>query len=121
MREFGLSGKDAHLLAYLAFYGPCTVRELRTVFGHKPSTLTSILDRLENEQLIVRKAQPGDRRTFQIACTRKGIKMGKDARRRVEQFEEEVLQRVPKRDIEGFKRVLQAVTDVTGIELRKNK
>jgi DNA-binding MarR family transcriptional regulator len=118
-RELGLSGPEGHLLAYLAYYGPCTVREIRSVFGHKPSTLTSVLDRLEDERLIVRQPQPGDRRTFRVATTRKGMNLGKEARRAAEQFESEVLRRVRKQDLEGFTTVLQALTDVTGIELRK--
>ena len=45
VRDQGIEGADGHLLAYVAAYGPCRIAELRRVFGHKPSTLTSLLDR----------------------------------------------------------------------------
>ena len=47
--------------------GRCTA-----AFGHKRSTLTSILDRLEERRLIARTSDERDRRTFVVSLTKSG-------------------------------------------------
>ncbi|MDH3524889.1 MAG: MarR family transcriptional regulator [Acidobacteriota bacterium] len=119
MRGRGMEGADGHLLAFVAAYGPCGISELRRVFGHKPSTLTGLLDRLERNGWIARSIDPGDRRSFLITATPEGARAGREARRVVEAFEKKVLSRVEARDLEGFRRVLDALGEATQIQLRK--
>jgi DNA-binding MarR family transcriptional regulator len=45
---------------------------LHARFGHRRSTLTSVLDHLEQRALIERRTDPGDRRSFIVAPTRAG-------------------------------------------------
>ena len=108
-RELGLRGQDAHLLAYLTFYGPCTVSRLGEVFGHKPSTLTSMLDRLESDGYLVRRPNPDDRRSFRVDTTAAGTELGRRSRRVAEGCEAEILARITADDLAGFDRVLAAV------------
>lgn len=117
----GLSGGEAHLLSYLAAYGPCPVGELSRVFGHRPSTLTSILDRLESGGFARRVLDPEDRRSFQVSVTSEGRKAGREVTRIVEQFETEVLRRVSKAELAGFQALMQSVEDVTQVTLRKRR
>ncbi|MFQ5349950.1 MAG: MarR family winged helix-turn-helix transcriptional regulator [Thermoanaerobaculia bacterium] len=118
VREQGLEGAEGHLLAYVAAYGPARIAELRKVFGHKPSTLTGLLDRLERAGWIGRSVDPLDRRGFLIEATSAGARVGEQARRVVEEFEETLLAQVRKKDLEGFERVLDALAEVTQIQLR---
>lgn len=111
-------GWESHLLAYVGAYGPCRVSELRRVFGYHPSTMTSVLDRLETEGLLIRQPNPEDRRSILIAVTPRGRRVGRRARRAVETFEDEILQHLTAKDLEGFKRVMAAVEAVTEIDLR---
>ncbi len=120
-RQLGMHGADAHLLAYVAHYGPCPVGELARVFGHKNSTLTSILDRQERDGLVVRSPNPEDRRSFLVTATGEGEARGRRARAMVEAFEQTVLDRVSKQDLQGFGRVLAAVAAVTGVEVRQDQ
>ena len=119
VRDQGLEGADGHLLSYVAAYGPARIAELRRVFGHKPSTLTSLLDRLERNGWIVRSIDPEDRRSFLIEATPEGARVGGEARRVVEEFEKRILDRVEARDLEGFQRVLGALGEVTQVQLRE--
>lgn len=121
VRAQGIQGTEGHLLSYVAVYGPASVGELRRVFGHKPSTLTSLLDRLENAGWIERAINPNDRRGFLISTTRDGARVGKRARRVVEKFEAEILAQVSQRDLAGFHKVLETLADLTQVELRKEK
>ncbi|MCP4203454.1 MAG: winged helix-turn-helix transcriptional regulator [bacterium] len=119
VRAQGMEGADGHLLAFVAAYGPSRIVELRKVFGHKPSTLTSLLDRLERRGWIVRSIDPEDRRGFLIEATAEGARVGRDARKLVEAFEKSILDLVESKDLDGFQRVLDALGEVTQVQLRK--
>src|SRR2546430_15307206 len=48
LRDDGLSQGEAHILALLATSAPATIADLHRGLAHKRSTLTSILDRLDD-------------------------------------------------------------------------
>lgn len=118
MREIGAPEKESHLLAFVGVYGPCRVGELRRVFGYQPSTLTSTLDRLESDGLVTRSIDPEDRRSFLIEATAEGRRVGRRARRAVEEFESEILEGIDAEDLRGFRAVMKAVAEVTQVKLR---
>ena len=119
MDEIGAPGWESHLLSYVEVYGPCRVSELRRVFGYQPSTLTSVLDRLETEDLVTRQPNQEDRRSILIAVTPAGRRLGRAARMMVEEFEDQILKGLRERDLEGFRRVMAAIAEVTQVELRR--
>ena len=53
MVDMELSPVEGHIVSYLKSYAPCPISELVRVFGLKQSTMTSMLDRLEQRRLIV--------------------------------------------------------------------
>jgi DNA-binding MarR family transcriptional regulator len=118
-RLSGLAGPEGHLLSYLLAYGPCRVAELVRVFGHKHSTMTSLLDRLEAGGLLDRKDNPEDKRSFLVGLTAKGRKTAVRVNVLVEEIEREIGKRVTKRDLEGFQRVIEAVAEATGVTVRE--
>lgn len=74
-REFAdlrLSQAEAHALAYLARHPDAAINDLHHSFGHKRSTLTSLLDRLEARGWLRREAHPASRRLVRIALTEDG-------------------------------------------------
>lgn len=113
----GAAGKDAHVLSYLLSYAPATVGELARVFGHPPSTLTSLLDRMDAKGLIERALNPEDRRSFLVSLTPRGRALGREVRALVEAFEAEVARRVSAADVSGFDAVVRAIGEVTRVEL----
>ncbi len=119
-RTHGIEGTEGHLLSFVSVYGPVRIAELRRVFGHQPSTLTSMLDRLEHAGLLKREINPADRRSFLIRATRKGASVGRKARKLVEQFEAELMAEIDPRDLAGFQRVLRVLGDITHVQLRKD-
>jgi DNA-binding MarR family transcriptional regulator len=70
--DLDVSQAEAHVLAHLHESGPARISELHQRFGHRRSTLTSVLDRLEQRALITRKNDPTDRRSFVVNLTKKG-------------------------------------------------
>ena len=118
-RALGIVGRHGHVLSYLSVYGPCTIAQLRKVFGHPPSTMTSLLDRLVADGLVLREPDPDDRRTFRVSITAAGRRQGERARAMVEAFEGEILKEIDPGDLRGFRRVVEVIGDVTGVVLRK--
>jgi DNA-binding MarR family transcriptional regulator len=106
------AGKDGHVLAYLLSYAPATVGELARVFGHPPSTLTSLLDRLDAKGLVHRSLNPDDRRSFLVSLEPRGRALGQEVRALIEAFEGEVARRVSAADVQGFHAVVRAFGEI---------
>ncbi len=114
----GVSPGEGHLLTYLASYGPCPIRELARVFGHRASTLTGMLDRLERAQLLVRRPNAHDRRSFLIELTPAGRRVATSLTEELVRLEAAVAERVSAEEMAGFAAVLRAVGVVTRVVLR---
>lgn len=114
----GLTPQEGHLLTYLRAYAPAPVGDLVRIFGVKASSMTSILDRLEAEELIERQLNPDDRRSLVVTLTRRGRTQAAAMQRFVEKTEEEIARRVSADDIDGFFAVMDAIADLTGVEVR---
>ena len=119
MSELTGTSSDAHVVSFLGSYGPCTISDLARVFGHKPSTLTSLLDRLEAFGLAQRIANPADKRSFLVELTAEGREHARSVRRRLLALEREIAARVSARELQGFDAVMRAIGDVTNIRVRE--
>lgn len=117
-RELGVSPLEGHILTYLRKYAPAPVGELVRVFGIKQSTLTSLLDRLEQAALLRRELNPDDRRSFLIHITDRGRELTARLNRLLEKLEDDIRDRVRRPEVKGFQAVMSAVEDVTRVRLR---
>lgn len=110
---------EGHLITYLLPYGPCAVSELVRVFGVKHSTMTSILDRLEEDGVIQRKRNADDKRSFLIGLTRKGRTAAAKLNVLIDELERDIGSRINPRELAGFQRVMEAIAEATKVEVRK--
>ena len=85
--ELGITQGEAHVLARLATHGPTAIGELHREFGHKRSTLTNVVDRLERRRLVRREVNVGDRRSFVIHLTAAGRRAAAPITRALEDLE----------------------------------
>ncbi len=118
-RGLRVSPLEGHVLTYLRKYAPAPVGELVRVFGIKQSTLTSMLDRLEQAGLLRREQNPGDRRSFLIHVTPAGRKLTHHLNRLLAALEKDLRARVRSGDVKGFHAVMAAVGEVTRVRLRE--
>ena len=118
MVDMELSPVEGHTVSYLRSYAPCPISELVRVFGLKQSTMTSMLDRLEQRRLIVRTLNPDDRRSFLVKITRQGQAMAKKIQKTAEHLEVQLGERVSERDIRGFHSVMAAIDELTQMDVR---
>ncbi|MCM3871905.1 MAG: MarR family transcriptional regulator [Pyrinomonadaceae bacterium] len=119
--ELGVSPAEGHLLSYLKTYAPCPLSELERVFGHKRSTLTSMLDRLSDRALLTRHVNPEDRRSFTLELTPDGRKLAGKLQKLLEAFELSVEERINDKQLAGFRAVMEAIADVTDVKVRERE
>ena len=78
-----------------------------------PTTLTSVLDRLERRGHISRGARPGDRRVVLIGLTASGQATAGTIRQAIAALEARALAALPPAAIAGFRDALDALTEVS--------
>jgi len=120
-RAAGVSPPEGHLLSYLRSYEPCSVGDLHRVFGHRPSTLTHMVDRLEAQGLVQRAHGTEDRRQVILRLTRKGRASADRLRECLSAFEARVRAHADARDIQGFRAVMDAIARAAGAETQSEK
>ena len=94
--------------------GATSPNELHRLFGHKRSTLTSVLDRLEARGYARRETHPDDRRSFMISLTDAGAAAATTAAAAVSHLEQQVTAATSARDRAGFAAVLAALEAAVG-------
>jgi DNA-binding MarR family transcriptional regulator len=109
--RIGANQAEAHLLARLA-RGETTLAELHRSFGHKRSTLTAVVDRLEAKGLVRRQPNPNDRRSVVVSLTAAGRPAARQSRQTVTALEREVAEACSPEDLAGFARVVAQVTSI---------
>jgi MarR family transcriptional regulator, organic hydroperoxide resistance regulator len=109
--DLDLTGSEINALANLADGQGRTVSQLGAAVGARPTTLTSILDRLERRGHITRGARPGDRRSVLIELSPSGRAAADSIRQAVADLEQHALAELPTAAVDGFFDVLQALTE----------
>jgi DNA-binding MarR family transcriptional regulator len=85
-----LTPSEGNALANLVD-GPRTVGQLATAAGVRPTTLTSLLDRLERRGLLVRRPSPDDRRSLLVELTADGRSVARRVVRAIGDLERRAL------------------------------
>ena len=109
--DLRLTQAEAHVLAYLAGHAPCSINDLHRSFGHKRSTLTSLLDRLEGRGWIQRAAHPTSRRLVLVRLTEPGQRVSERVSAALRDLELRVLARVGREAAETFPRMIAALEE----------
>jgi len=77
----------------------------------RPTTLTSVLDRLVRRGYVVRDVDPADRRSFLVSLTPAGQRAAGTASAAVRELEQSVLIRVSPAQRAGFFAVIDALSE----------
>ncbi len=113
LADLDLPAADINMLANLADGAPRTVGALATATATKPSTLTSLLDRLTRRGLVLREPDPADRRSFTVVLTPAGQSVAERAAAAVADLERQALATVTPADRAGFYALIDALTEVS--------
>ena len=113
LADLDLPAADINVLANLADGTGRTVGALATATATKPSTLTSLLDRLTRRGYLVRESDPADRRSIVVLLTPDGLAAAQRAAKAVAELERQALAAVTPAQRTGFDAVLDALTEVS--------
>ena len=102
---------EAHILSHLWAAGEATIAELHHAFGHKRSTLTSILDRLDERGLVHREVSASDRRSFVVSLTSAGRKLAQQSYQTLQTLEAALAAQLSPSEISGFLATAAAISD----------
>jgi MarR family transcriptional regulator, organic hydroperoxide resistance regulator len=113
LADLDLTASEINALANLADGQGRTVSELGAAVGTRPTTLTSVLDRLERRGHISRGTRPGDRRAVLIELTPAGHVTATTIRQAITDLEHRALDGLPADALDGLRAALQALTEVS--------
>ncbi|WP_088011802.1 MarR family winged helix-turn-helix transcriptional regulator [Gottfriedia acidiceleris] len=74
MNKHGVTATQFHVLMYLRKNTSCKISEIVEIMGVKPSAVSFMIDRLEQNNFVYREHDKKDRRVVNILLTEKGMK-----------------------------------------------
>jgi MarR family transcriptional regulator, organic hydroperoxide resistance regulator len=107
--ELGVTGPQRLVLRIVGHHGRISAGALADVLHIHPSSLTGMLQRLEQAELIRRESDPFDRRRALIELTRRGMRLNEQRRGTIEANIASALSKMPKDKLAGAKAVLKAL------------
>jgi DNA-binding MarR family transcriptional regulator len=111
--DLDLTASEINALANLADGRGRTVSELGAAVGARPTTLTSVLDRLERRGHIERGPRPGDRRVVMITLTPAGGETAATIRAAIRELEARALEGLSPQAAAGLRKGLEALAEVS--------
>jgi DNA-binding MarR family transcriptional regulator len=111
LADLNLSAAEINALANLGEGGTLSVRQLSARTGTRASTLTGLLDRLENRGYLVRELDPSDRRSFRLPLTGLGQEVAARALAAVADLERAALSRLDATQLAGYHAVIAALQE----------
>ena len=109
LKNTGLTPGQPMVLEYLEDHDGARPGEIARSCHIEAPTLTSILNRMERDGLIIRKAPPGNRRSLQICMTQKGKTLQKRIASEFASLEKEALQGLSDGEKEAFLKCMKTV------------
>jgi MarR family transcriptional regulator, organic hydroperoxide resistance regulator len=113
LAQLDLPASEINVLANLAGHDPLTVRALAAATATRPTTLTSVLDRLVRRGYVLREVDPADRRSFLISLTPAGQQAAGIVAAAVRDLEQGALTRVSPAQRAGFFAVVHALAEAS--------
>lgn len=109
--DLDLTASEINALANLSDGQGRTVSQLGAAVGSRPTTLTSVLDRLERRGHITRGTRPADRRSVLIQLSPSGRATADTISRALAGLERRAFADLPPGAVDSFYDVLQALTE----------
>ncbi len=111
LADLNLSAAEINALANLGDGGTLNVRQLSERTGTRASTLTGLLDRLENRGYLTRELDPADRRSFRLPLTETGQAVATRVLTAIADLEQHALSGLSPTQIAGYHAVITALQE----------
>jgi len=113
LADLDLTASEINALANLADGRGRTVSELGAAAGIRPTTMTSVLDRVERRGYVSRGSLPGNRRAVLVELTPTGRRTAATIRQAIADLERRALSGLPADAIAGLRAALHALSEVS--------
>ncbi len=107
--ELGVTGPQRLVLRIVGHYGRIAAGQLAEVLHIHPSSLTGMLKRLEEAELLRRESDPFDRRRAVLALTKRGLRLNDRREGTIEAIVAGVLAKMSKERVTSAKAVLKTI------------
>jgi DNA-binding MarR family transcriptional regulator len=114
--RLGVTGPQRLVLRIIGHQGRISAGALAEIMHIHPSSLTGMLQRLEQGELIRRESDPVDRRRALFELTRKGLRLNDQRQGTIEALISATLSRLPQERVASAKAVLTAIAAGLGGE-----
>jgi len=118
LRRLNVSFPQFQVLAALASKDGQNPGALAAWLSANGSSMTDLLDQLEEQGLIERRADVEDRRAIRVYLTTKGRARQRERRSIVDRFNYELAAKLTRQELQAFRKVIAAIRDLTGEEPR---
>ena len=105
-RTLGVTGPQRMVIRLIGLDANRTASEIAAALGQHPSTLSGVLARLEERELIVREVDADDRRRVRFRLTAAGKRIDREKRGTIEAATRRALARATDEQIASFNTVL---------------
>ena len=112
--ELGVTGPQRLVLRIIGHHARISAGDLAEVLHIHPSSLTGMLQRLEQAELIRRESDPFDRRRALLELTRRGMRLNNQREGTIEATVEDALNRMSRERVAITKAVLSAIAAELG-------
>ena len=107
--ELGVTGPQRLVLRMVGHYGRISAGQLAEILRIHPSSLTGMLRRLEQAELLRRESDPFDRRRALLKLTRRGMRLNEQRSGTIEAVVSRALGKMSNERISAAKGVLKAI------------
>ena len=115
-KNYHVSAPQLHCLLALYEFGPMPPSRIAKYVMVKSSTITGVIDRLENKELVRRTRNSPDRRVINIVLTDRGKTLAENAPSPIQQKIVDGVRRLPKRKVEEIIYNLNLLTHMLDVQ-----
>ncbi|MEK5521645.1 MarR family winged helix-turn-helix transcriptional regulator [Heyndrickxia sp. FSL W8-0423] len=111
LKSYNITSEQWSVLRTLSEHDHISQKELSIRADKDQATLTKILDLLEKSEVIKRKVNPSDRRSFLIMITEKGKNLVEEVAPYLEEIFSKIINGIDEESLHIYLKVLQQIED----------
>ncbi|MBP1888698.1 DNA-binding MarR family transcriptional regulator [Clostridium moniliforme] len=107
VQQYGMTRVQWIALFYIGKSDGVSQKELSDLMNVKESSMVRLIDRMEKEDLVIRKKQTNDRRVTSIFLTLKGKELREKVLPLGQEFQDDATKGISSEELDNFKKVLE--------------